>query len=274
MKVLFLGTAAAEGWPAVFCKCEACTGARKTGGKNIRTRASCVIDDTYMVDFGPDTYHNVLKNNLELDRIEHLIVTHSHEDHFYPQDIMMRKEPYAHIFTGVPMHIYGNDEVKKLFDAANYEEDSSNALAFSEIYPYRQFTAGQAVVVPLLANHKVGENCYVFLITINGKTLLYGHDSGYFPEHTWDYLKKSQIHIDAAILDCTHCADDVANNHMGLAAVLHTKETLMEQSNTDSNTIFVITHFSHNGKLLHEEIEKLFTPHGFLTAYDGMELEF
>ena len=51
MKVLFLGTAAAEGWPAVFCKCDSCMKARKLGGKNIRTRSSCIIDDIYMVEF-------------------------------------------------------------------------------------------------------------------------------------------------------------------------------------------------------------------------------
>lgn len=274
MKVLFLGTAAAEAWPALFCKCDACMGARKRGGKNIRTRSSCLIDDIYMVDFGPDTYHNVLKYNLELDRVEHLFVTHSHEDHFYPQDIQMRKEPYAHIASGVPMHIYGNDEVKKLFDMANYEEDRAHALAFSEIYPFKPLKAGQAEVVPLLANHKVGENCYVFLITINGKTLLYGHDSGYFPEKTWEYIRKSGIHIDAAILDNTHCADDVANNHMGFGAVQHTKQTLTNLGCADDKTIFVVTHFSHNAKMLHEEIEEMVSPYGYIVAYDGMTIEF
>lgn len=274
MKVLFLGTAAAEAWPALFCKCDACMSARKRGGKNIRTRASCLIDDIYMVDFGPDTYHNVLKYNLELDRVEHLFITHSHEDHFYPQDIQLRKEPYAHISSGVPMHIYGNDEVKKLFDSANYEEDWAHALAFSEVYPFKPFKSGQAEVVPLLANHKVGENCYVFLITINGKTLLYGNDSGYFPEKTWEYIKASGIHIDAAILDNTHCADDVANNHMGFGAVQHTKQTLKDFGCVDDKTIFVVTHFSHNGRMLHEEIEEMVSPYGYIVAYDGMAIEF
>jgi len=34
MKVKILGTAAAEGWPALFCRCPACQRARKLGGKN------------------------------------------------------------------------------------------------------------------------------------------------------------------------------------------------------------------------------------------------
>ena len=38
MKIRFLGTAAAEGWPAVFCACESCKRAERLGGKDIRTR--------------------------------------------------------------------------------------------------------------------------------------------------------------------------------------------------------------------------------------------
>jgi len=66
MNIKFLGTAAAEGWPALFCQCEYCIKARENGGKNIRTRSSCIIDEKYMVDFPPDTYMHVLNNKLNL----------------------------------------------------------------------------------------------------------------------------------------------------------------------------------------------------------------
>ena len=215
---------------------------------------------------------HVLKNNLELDRIEQLFITHSHEDHFYPQDIQMRKYPYAHINSGLPLTIYGNSGVKAGFDAANYEEDQNNALLFKEAYPFKEFTAKQATVVPLLADHMKTEECFIYLITINGKTLLYGHDSGYFPEPTWEYLKSA--HIDAAILDCTHGGEENEHNHMGFSTVLKTKERLLQQGSASKATVFVITHFSHNGFLLHEELEALASPHGFITAYDSMELTF
>ena len=45
MKIHYLGTAAAEGWPAVFCQCDACKAGKEMGGKNIRTRSSVLIDD-------------------------------------------------------------------------------------------------------------------------------------------------------------------------------------------------------------------------------------
>ena len=35
MKFRYLGTAASEGWPALFCNCEYCLKAKKLGGKNL-----------------------------------------------------------------------------------------------------------------------------------------------------------------------------------------------------------------------------------------------
>ena len=43
MEIQYLGTAAAEGLPALFCDCETCRKARNIGGKEVRKigRASC-----------------------------------------------------------------------------------------------------------------------------------------------------------------------------------------------------------------------------------------
>ena len=83
MKLKYLGTAAAEGWPALFCKCESCERARKFGGKNIRTRSQSIIDNRLLIDFGPDTYLHVLQHHMPLEDIHHVLVTHSHIDHLY-----------------------------------------------------------------------------------------------------------------------------------------------------------------------------------------------
>lgn len=64
MKLKYLGTAAAEGWPALFCHCEACKKARKLGGKNIRTRSQAIADNRLLIDFCADTYMHVLQQGL------------------------------------------------------------------------------------------------------------------------------------------------------------------------------------------------------------------
>ena len=49
MKITFLGTAAAEGIPALFCNCQCCTEARRRGGKNLRTRSQSLINDDLLI---------------------------------------------------------------------------------------------------------------------------------------------------------------------------------------------------------------------------------
>lgn len=61
MKIRYLGTAAAEGWPALFCSCPICTQARERGGKNLRTRTQAVLDGELLIDFPPDTYCHALR---------------------------------------------------------------------------------------------------------------------------------------------------------------------------------------------------------------------
>ena len=51
MKIKFLGTAAAEAYPAMFCDCENCKKAESLGGKNIRTRSQALIENDMLIDF-------------------------------------------------------------------------------------------------------------------------------------------------------------------------------------------------------------------------------
>ena len=97
MRKQYLGTAAAEGWPAVFCGCAACRRARELGGQNLRTRSQALVDGRLLIDLPPDTYLHALRGGLELERVASLLITHSHQDHFYPFELFMRGDPYAQI---------------------------------------------------------------------------------------------------------------------------------------------------------------------------------
>ncbi len=57
MKLHYLGTAAAEAIPAVWCNCEVCKKIRKTRGKDVRTRSQVLINDDLMVDFSAGFVH-------------------------------------------------------------------------------------------------------------------------------------------------------------------------------------------------------------------------
>lgn len=53
MKIHFLGTAASEGIPNPFCRCEHCQQARIRKGKDLRTHSSAIIDDELLIDVAP-----------------------------------------------------------------------------------------------------------------------------------------------------------------------------------------------------------------------------
>jgi len=104
----------------------------------------------------------------------------------------------------------------------------------------------------------------------NGKTILYGHDSGIFPEATLKMLSDG-IPIDIAFLDATFGALQSENReHMGLDGILQMTGLLRKAGAFTDATRVIATHFSHNCGMNHEALVKAFAPHGIEIAYDGL----
>ncbi|SDQ15862.1 MBL fold metallo-hydrolase [Virgibacillus salinus] len=268
MKIRLLGSAAAEGIPAIFCRCELCQKAKELGGKDIRTRTSALVDDNLKIDFPPDTFMHVLRDGDMISDFEHLIITHTHHDHFYPEDIRMRTPDFAKDFGDV-VNIYGNENVVQ-----RCHETLENEKEYFNIAPVQAFTTneiGGKLITPLPADHKPDENSFIYFIEKEGKTCLYGHDTGVFPEETFNWL--AQRVIDIAILDCTNGLIDRKTIHMNIEAVKDTKAKFAELGVLHEKSRVVATHFSHNCGLLHDDLEKLLVPFGIDVAYDGMELQ-
>lgn len=273
MEIRYLGTAAAEGWPAVFCRCDVCKQARALGGKDIRTRSQAVIDETLLVDWPPDSYMHMVQHGLNLPEIQHIIVTHSHQDHFYPLDFVLRYGIYAHDTPGL-LHIYGNDAVGRLLEEAITPEqrDYSDVLAFHHVLPYQPFTAAGYMVTPLPATHKVGEMCYVYIIEKDGSRVLYANDTGLLLEETLDWLR-GQKPFSLVSMDCTDGLLRDGGYHMGIEDNYEMMAQLAAAGMCDGATQYVATHFSHNGGLLHHQLEETLAPHGVQVAYDGFRLK-
>jgi phosphoribosyl 1,2-cyclic phosphate phosphodiesterase len=276
MIIKYLGTAAAEGWPALFCECDSCRKARELGGRNIRTRSQAIIDDTLLVDFPPDAYMHVLKEGLHLGSVKTLLITHSHQDHFYPLDLILRGKPYAHNPAEKILDVYGNDAVKLLYDRALKEENDSGNLIeierYHEIHAMEEFyTKDGYHITALPAAHKTNEKCLLYLIEKDGKCLFYANDTGWYPEATWEMLKGR--HIDLVSMDCTAGKGYCESYHMGIENNRQVKEKMLQMGCADQRTGFIITHFSHNANLTQEELQLEADKFGFLVAYDGFGFE-
>lgn len=272
MKLTFLGTAAAEGMPAVFCDCPYCREARRLGGKNIRTRSQALINGELLIDLPADTYSHFLQNGIEGHKIRDLLITHSHSDHFYPAELAMRNGPFAHNMQVPTLQVHcGQGTFSKL--AERYPEPAG--FAYELLEPYRPVPVGDYTVTALPARHYPGDGALFYLIQ-GEKTVLYAHDTGYFLEEVFAFLEKSGLHIDLATFDCTNVDISIGDDggHMGIANILRVEERLKAMGVMDEKTVKIINHFSHNGNPLYHILEARVRDLGYLVSYDGMIVEF
>ena len=272
MKIKYLGTAAAEGWPSLFCNCSYCEKAKELGGKNIRTRSQAIIDDMILIDYPSDSNMHAIRHHVDLPHIHTILITHTHQDHLYLEDLGLRSLGFAHDTDG-ELTIYGNDKLLSKYNAMyGNGEHLIGKLRCQELQEYVTVNLEGYEITPLLASHDRSEKCFIYLIEKDGKRLLYGNDTGLFPEPTWDYLSGKKLNL--VSLDCTHLKYKEGTNHMGIPDVLEAKERLRHIGCIDDATKVVITHFTHNGHMMHDEIVEAVAPHDIIVAYDGLEVAF
>ncbi len=179
MKIKYYGTCAAEGFPAMFCECSVCEKAREKGGKNIRTRSQALIDGKILIDFPADTYMHVLRDGLNLRNVKALLITHGHDDHIYPRDIMYREEKYGHAKNTEekkPLPVYATNnsatEFISVYEEKGVGEKDPNALEYKQITPFNKYEIEGYTVIPLKADHAKYLDPVIFVIMKEGKALL------------------------------------------------------------------------------------------------------
>ena len=270
MEILFCGTSAAEAWPALFCECAVCVEARIRGGKDIRSRAAYMLDDRVRIDFGPDSNYHHHKYGLALDRLEHLLVSHSHDDHWFPRDLMYREKGFS-VVPSTPLRVWGNDAVERRFVESNGDDWARYGLEFHQITTWKSIDLGQGVTAtPILAAHDPKEECVNYRIEAGGRAALFGHDTGWYAESTWGFLESKPLNV--VVLDCTYGSRNHDRGHLGCADVVRARDELARRGSLAPNARVFATHFSHNGGWLHEDLERFLTPHDVAVAFDGLRI--
>ena len=286
MRIKYLGTAASEGIPAVFCECENCQKAKKLGGRNIRTRSQALIDNKILIDFPMDTYMHYLMFDFPLARIKTCLITHSHSDHLYPDEIISRKnmgqmQGKHGLYNIGPSHIEnrelltfysaqsGHDMLKDVIIKHHIENDVAVVL----IKPQESFEVEGYTITPLEASHDPASTPVIFLIEKDGKSLLYSNDTSEYPEETWEYLKGKRI--DFISMDGTECVSEASYvGHLTLERNVKMRERMYELGIADKHTEFALTHFSHNGgNVTYDEFVEIAEEYNYIVAYDGMEYQ-
>lgn len=277
MKIQFLGTAAAEGVPAMFCSCKYCQDIKKSGTKEYRTRSQVVIDGELSIDFPPEAYVHSLDYGVDLSALKNLIVTHSHLDHFYAHDFVLRGYKYAELYTDI-LNIYGNDEVEKVYSECTRRElknDVAAHLCFNKIKAFQSFYVGKYRVIALPAVHGTAEEALLYYVECGKKGYLHLYDTGTLSDESIDFLAKNGAKAQLAAFDCTFldAPYEEGRRHMCIDGVSELVKKLKSVGVVDDNTIKVITHFSHNSNPTRSRVSEIAERYGFVGAYDGLNIE-
>lgn len=271
MELRFLGSAAAEAWPALFCTCEACQKARELGGPNLRRRTSYRLGERTHIDWGPDTCAACISMGLNMASVTDLLVTHSHEDHFTPHDLYYRRPGYSVVPQEMILRVRGPEGVGDRLARA-VEDPTLFRLEFQEVPLYSEMEINEDCrATAISAAHGVnigGAVNYILRATGSGRRVLIGHDTGWWEEEVWAFLAGKKL--DVVVMDCTYGFRAERRHHLGCPDVVEAKQALAACGALAEDCLFIANHFSHNGVWLHQEMVDYFAPHGIEVGYDGM----
>lgn len=273
MKFKYLGTAAYEGIPALFCECDICRAAREIRGRELRTRSQAILDGELLLDFPADTLCHFLKYGIGWRDIKWCLITHSHSDHLYPEDIESAGKGYCGVLSQ-PVNFFsaraGFEKIEEILRRPGME----GRAELEEVFPGKEFSAGDYRVLPLWANHDSASSPVVYAVERRGKRILYAHDTGVLSEQTCKALE-SGGRFDFVSLDCTGgFLKGMTEGHLCLGTAREMFGRLTCAGLIDSDTVRAVSHFSHNGGALHCALCREAEKDGIIVAYDGLEIDF
>ena len=248
MKLQYLGTGGAEGFPGMFCACRACRRAREQ--KQYKARSCSLINDSVLIDLSPDLYVQSLRFDGDLTAVRALVVTHSHRDHLDLFGVCLRAR-----------------------DGASLRPDLSEAENRLPVF------GGEKVLAAIRAeldnqpqaNHKPDEQCFIFAVREGQNWLLYANDTGALPQKSLKAICGLGAVFDVVSMDCAR-GTLPGDGHMGLAENIALRDFLRQNGCAKETTRYYLNHFSHMCGLLPDEMEALAAKQGFTLARDGMTL--
>ena len=283
MKITFLGTGADTSYPLPSCRCEFCIKARQVGGKSLRKRSLAVINDDLIVDFGPDMMSASFMHNVDISKIKYCLITHPHADHFDAAHLSTRIPDYATKNT-FPMEIYASklsfDRMTKMLidigyisDIRNTKEQAKLNIKIFEAKNAEEIKVGEYSIIPLSSNHDDSVESLVYVISHNGKSILYCTDTDTLKEENWDAMLSKKCSLDLIVLDHTYGFEIEGGGHLNGNKFVEHLNKFKQLKLLKPSARIIATHISHEGNPPHDEMQKIATNYGYEVGYDGLSIE-
>ncbi len=280
MKIRYLGTAALERIPAIFCNCPNCQRALAASGRNIMTHSQDLVNDRLLIDLNSETYSHFLSLGRTLWDISHVLITHAHCDHFTFEEFCCRIASASKGVASEKLRVYTSQGVIERFWAsleARQDKYTPRIPARVELVPIEYFVPFEAegcTVTPLPANHADAERAFLYLIEQGGRTLFYGNDTGVIDPTVDQWLAENRKHIDLLSLDCTKGDNPFTyTSHMSMAEGRAIADRFAALGIIDGSTVCYFNHFSHNCGMIYDDLVVAAQKYGFRVTYDGLEAE-
>lgn len=282
MKFTFLGTAAAERIPSLFCVCPTCVHAREHRGRNVRRCCSALINDDLLIDIGPDLPDVALDQQLPLERVRYALQTHPHNDHLNGLTFVSRSTGTRATVANQLDYYCGPSTPPmlehKMQRPAGFFADPANQEAFNVtmhlVHPGDTMEFGNYSVQSIPANHDGIPDAMLYAIRDNrsGASVFYGTDTGPLDPSIWMPLATNGWRFDLFILDFTSPLGARNDRHLNREQFLETMGDARSAGLIDDGTRVMGTHFVHHSAPPHDELAAMLAADGIEPAYDGLTL--
>jgi phosphoribosyl 1,2-cyclic phosphate phosphodiesterase len=263
----FLGTAAAEGYPCLFCRCDNCERARRLGGRSLRLRSSALVNDDLLIDLGPDVLAASLTLGRSLAGVRWCLQTHAHRDHLDTSHLLLRAADHG-LVGAARLELWASPATLARVAADLPADHAALGVALRAPEPLRPFVLGLYRVTAYPTDHAPGALLYA--IEGGGGSLFYGTDTAALPEATWRALRDARTRFDVVVLDHTYGPGVDADDHLTAGAFAEHVRRLREEGLLAHGGRVLAHHIAHDSNPAHPDLAELAARAGYEVAYDGL----
>ncbi len=221
MRVILLGTGDSPGTPVIGCHCRTCENARKYGWE--RRRFSVLVENNgkvLVIDTSPDLRYQLLRTNVE--RVEAVIWTHCHYDHFAGFGDFYRVQDDVKVYTSPEVH----EDIGRYMDFMKYKA--------IEVESYEPFEIIGLKVTLVDVNHPPLRSAHGVVLEWNGyKISISGDTNINIPERSLEEMKNPDLFVVEALAPKFHF-----RKHM------NAEEAMLLSKKINAKKV-VLTHMSH-----------------------------